>query len=103
MDILPDIGNKLEYFLGNATGSEHNIERSTEMLRQLNSIGLFDTPETRQYLRDQRASILSDDTNVVAEGARITKETILYGPRGGLKWETIWEGNKLITGTSYGR
>lgn len=37
---------KLDYFLGKDTGSQHNIDRSQGMLRQLESIGLPDTPAT---------------------------------------------------------
>ena len=48
----PELGRKLEYFLGNATSNAHNIERSTGMLRQLESIGLHDNPATRQYLTE---------------------------------------------------
>jgi len=37
-----NIVTKLAYVFGKATGSAHNIERSTGMLRQLESVGIFD-------------------------------------------------------------
>ena len=39
---LPNIGDKLKYVSGKATGNAHNEIRSKEMLRQLNSIGILD-------------------------------------------------------------
>ncbi|WP_345231342.1 hypothetical protein, partial [Olivibacter ginsenosidimutans] len=42
-----NIGTKLEYVFGKATGSAHNIERSTGMLRQLESVGIFDNAAGR--------------------------------------------------------
>jgi RHS repeat-associated protein len=38
------LGRKLDYLFGRATGRLHNIERSTDMLRQMERIGLRDTP-----------------------------------------------------------
>ena len=48
---LPVLGNKLNYLFGKATGSLHNVERSTGMLRQLQSIGIFDNVYGNAYLR----------------------------------------------------
>ena len=45
---IPELGNKLDFLFGQATGSEHNIQRSQSMLRDLEGIGLSDTPEVRQ-------------------------------------------------------
>lgn len=101
----PDIGSKLEYFLGRATGSAHNIERSQEMLRQLERIGLPDTAATRQLLTDLLASTLRDQSNIasIQANGRVVRDALLAGPRGFLKFETIWQGAKLITGNLFGK
>ncbi|MEW5816917.1 MAG: RHS repeat-associated core domain-containing protein [Spirochaetota bacterium] len=101
---VPELGSKLEYFLGRATGSSHNIQRSTQMLSQLESIGLPDTPATRQYLTEHLTRILNDPSNIalVQTNGRIVRESLLMGPRGGVKFQTIWEGTKLITGNIFG-
>jgi hypothetical protein len=100
----PILGNKLEYFFGRATGSVHNVERSVAMLKQLERIGLPDTPVSRQYLQEHLADVLNNPANVarVQENGRVVRESLLMGPRGGLKFETIWEGDKLITGNFFG-
>lgn len=97
------LGNKLDYFLGGATGSAHNVQRSSQMLRQLESIGLHDTAATRQYLADHLSRVLADGANIIrTEGSRTVRESLLMGPGGGLKFETVWEQTKLITGILFG-
>lgn len=102
--VAPQLGSKLEYFLGRATGNAHNIERSTQMLRQLEHVGLPDTPATRQYLTEHLTGVLRDPSNIVRvqENGRILRESLLMGPRGGLKFETVWDGDRLITGNLFG-
>ena len=43
-------------------------------------------------------------TNIILiqENGRIIRETLLTGPQGVVKLETIWDGNRLITGEIYG-
>ena len=45
--LVPELGRKLEYFLGRASGNAHAIQRSTQMLSQLERIGLPDSAATR--------------------------------------------------------
>jgi len=99
-----EIGSKLEYFLGRATGSQHNIDRSQGMLRQLESIGLPDTPATREYLSQHLSETYSNAGSVLRtqENGRVVRESLLMGPQGGVKFETIWDGNRLITGEMFG-
>ena len=99
-----EIGKKLDYFLGKATGNQHNIDRSTSMLRQLESIGLPDNVVTRQYLLRHLKNAYADPSNIirVQENGRVIRETLLTGPQGVVKLETIWDGNRLITGEIYG-
>ena len=85
--------------LGRATGSPSNVQRSLALLQQLERIGLPDTPETRSYLSSELQSAYSNPDNVVRvqPDCRVVRESLLAGPRGFLKMETIWEDNKLIT------
>jgi len=100
----PQLGQKLEYFLGNATGNAHNIQRSTGMLRQLESVGLHDTLATRQYLTEHLSSVVNNANNIVRTQANgtVVRESLLMGPNGGMKFETVWDGTKLITGKLLG-
>jgi hypothetical protein len=102
--MTPKLGRKLEYFLGNATGDAHNIERSTGMLRQLQSIGLHDNPATRKYLTEHLATVVNNPSNLVRTQANghVVRESLLMGPNGGVKFETVWDGAKLITGKLIG-
>jgi hypothetical protein len=102
--LLPQLGSKLEYFFGRATGTAHNVERSTQMLSQLESIGLPDTPAARQYITEQLTRVLNDPSSIVRvqDNGRIVRDSILMGSQGGVKFETIWEGTKLITGNIFG-
>ena len=75
------------------------------MLRQLNRIGFHDSAVNRQYLSDHLKGVLNDPASVlrVDQGGRVVRESLLMGPQGGVKLETIWEGDRLITGTIYRR
>ena len=101
---VPELGNKLSYFLGEATGSLHNIQRSTSMASQLARIGLWNNAETRTYLTEHLTEVLNDVTSIssIQSNGRFVSESLLAGPGGLLKWETVWEGNKLITGQLFG-
>ncbi len=97
--LIPELGRKLDFVLGKATGSQHNINRSRAMLAQLQRIGLSDTPAARQYLAEHFTRVLNDPNNIarIQENGRVVRESLLMGPLGGLKTQSIWEGNKLIT------
>ncbi|OFX71599.1 MAG: hypothetical protein A2W96_10665 [Bacteroidetes bacterium GWD2_40_43] len=91
------IGTKLEYVFGKATGSAHNIERSTGMLRQLESVGIFDNAAGRSLLNSHLEGVYNGTKGVLQSNGRYLRESLLMGPNGGLKVESIWEGNRLIT------
>ena len=94
----PEIGNKLDYAFGKATGNQRNISRSVDMERQLNRIGIFDNADGRSYLTQQLQNAFTDPSNVIMqENGRILKESLLSGPNGVVKMNSIWEGNRLIT------
>ena len=101
---VENLGKKLDYPLGKAAGSAHNLQRSADMLRQLESIGLPDSAATRRLLSDHLTEVLNNPSNIVRiqENRRIVRESLLMGPKGGVKLETVWERNKLITVHIYG-
>ena len=94
---IPQIGNKLDYVFGQATGSVHNIERSTTMLRQLESIGVFDNKIGKNYLKEHLKDTFKVTKEIVQPNGRVLREPLLMGPNGGVKVESIWEKNKLIS------
>ncbi len=102
--IAPELGNKLNYVLGQATGSLHNIQRSQDMLRQLQRIGHYDNAGTRQYLTTHLTEVVNDTSNIVKVPGQwpCDQRVVVDGTNGALKVESIWEGAKLITITLLG-
>ena len=93
-----NLGSKLQYVFGRATGSAHNIERSQAMLAQLEKIGIRDNPASRDYI----SSVLSralEQPGVTQANGRILRESLVIGPdgAGALKMQSIWDGNNLVT------
>ena len=95
----PELGRKFDYILGKATGNIHNTQRSLAMLRQMERIGLPDNSLTRKILKDHFTKVLNDPNNIlrIQPNGRTVRESLLMGPRGGVKVESIWERTKLIT------
>jgi RHS repeat-associated protein len=100
----PIIGSKLDYMFGKATGSIHNIQRSVDMLRQLNRIGIFDNNSGRNYVMNAFIQAFKDPNTIakIQENGRTVREFLLMGPNGGVKVQSIWEGAKLITFELFG-
>ena len=96
LGMRPILGDKLKYIFGQATGSVHNIQRSIQMLNQLKRMGIYNTPYWRNYISNQIIKMFKSRGYVQANG-RIVKEAMLYGPGGGIKIRTIWDGLRLIT------
>ncbi|MBC6474420.1 MAG: hypothetical protein GDA48_17735 [Hormoscilla sp. GM102CHS1] len=90
---------KLDFIFGKASGREHNIKRSRSLFAELENIGIIDTPENRSYVANHIYSVFGDSTNTsrVQPDGRVVKESLLMRPLGGIKMETVWEGEKLIT------
>jgi hypothetical protein len=66
----------------------------------MESVGLPDTPATRQLLKEHLTQVLNNPNNissVQSETGRVVRQSLLMGPRGALKVESVWDGNKLIT------
>lgn len=99
----PILGRKIEYIMGNATGNIHNIERSLEMEKTLNSIGIFDNKAGRTLVKnafeDAHANI--DKGVLDHRTGRTSVDTLLSGPNGFAKMTTVWDGNKLVTVNLY--
>ncbi|MEM6321500.1 MAG: 3-coathanger stack domain-containing protein, partial [Bacteroidota bacterium] len=95
--VLPQLGRKLDFVFGKATGSAHNIERSTDMLRNLNRIGVFDNAAGRSLFRSHLNETFNATEGIIQANGRVLRESLLMGPRGGVKVTSIWDKNKLIT------
>jgi hypothetical protein len=94
-----DIGRKLEYLFGNATGRAHNLERSADMLRQMERIGLPDTLANRQLMSKHFQDVLNNASNIAGSGRNgsVIRESLLMGPTGAVKIRSWWEGDKHMT------
>lgn len=70
----------------------------------MKSIGLNDTVATRQLVTEHLTGVLNDASAVARSQAngRVVRESLLMGPKGGVKVESIWEGAKLIAIKLYG-
>ena len=99
-----NLGSKLDFLFGRATGSEANVTRSVGMQRQLARIGIQDTPEGRAYVAAHLIEVAADRTSVarIQPNGRVVRESLLMGPGGAVKVESIWQGNRLITAKLYG-
>lgn len=69
------------------------------MLRLLESVGIFDTCENRDYLLNYFEQVFYEIDNIieVQTDGRIIKDSFLMGKWGGIKMETVWYKHKLIT------
>jgi hypothetical protein len=106
LDVIRDmINRKLDYIFGNASGTQHNINRSIDMERQLNRIGIYDNVEGREIVSDHLYNTYIDPTSILKvqeSTGRIIRESLLAGPEGIVKFRSIWEGSKLITVEIFG-
>ena len=75
------------------------------MQRQLGRIGFYDNAYDRYYLKQYLNEVLNDASTLVRRqsNGRDVRESLLTGPEGVLKMESIWEGRKLITVMLFGR
>lgn len=104
----------MDYLFGKATGNKHNIERSKAMQTELQKIGIHDTASGREYISNHLDDVLKDSSNIsnietrsyvakelpgkpVVEYTATTRESLLMGPGGAVKVESVWDGNRLIT------
>jgi len=90
---------KLDYlFNKNIKPDPHNTSRAAENAKQMRRIGLQDTPENRALLRQHFEGVVDDSTDIIRSlGAKTIRESFFMGEKGGVKFETVWEGERLIT------
>ncbi len=110
----PEIGNKLDYLFGKAKGNKHNIQRSQTMQSELSKIGIYDTPSSRELLNNHLKNVVNDSSNILKIESRsyiakelpgtptvnytaTVRESFLKGPNGGVKIESVWDGDRLLT------
>jgi hypothetical protein len=98
-DEKPVLGKKLDFIFGKATGRPHNLQRSQSMLAQLNRVGIQDTPASREYIEKILVDAFNDPASTVSSSADgfVTKESLVMGPGGGVKLESVWNGKQLIS------
>ncbi|SHJ48350.1 hypothetical protein SAMN02745136_00150 [Anaerocolumna jejuensis DSM 15929] len=74
------------------------------MERQLNSIGIFDNKRGRRVVLDNLTQAYNNSSSILKtqENGRVVRESLLVGPNGAVKVESIWDGKRLITVTLYG-
>lgn len=101
-EAAPYLGSKLDFLFGKAAGSNpKNLARSLGLEQQLNRVGILDTPAYRDYVAEHLAKVLNDSSNISATATGLTgavwRGSLLMGPAGGLKMESLWSGAKLIT------
>lgn len=96
---VPYFGSKLEFIFGNATGNKSHIERYLAMELQLNSIGIFDDAKGKKLVLDNLSNAFDDPSSIreTKENGRVVRTSVLKGPNGDLKVETVWDKEKLIS------
>lgn len=74
------------------------------MAKQLSHIGIFDNLEGHTCLLDHLSQVINDPSACIKfqDNGRVIRESLLMGPTGGLKMQSIWEGNRLITAELFG-
>lgn len=94
-----ELGNKLEFAFGKASGNVHNVERSMQNASQLSKIGIHDNKTGREILENHFNKSFNDNASqILAEGSgRVEIYSLLSGPGGFLNVTSVWEGTKLIT------
>ncbi len=100
----PDLGRKLEFAFGRASGSGHNLERTKENLRLLTNIGIRDNVSGRKIVADalrqafQYGDVIGRRPAGLVNGlGSVTRRSYVRGPHGYLIMESVWSGNKLVT------
>lgn len=96
----PDLGNKLDYAFGQATGRQHSVDRSRSMLQELEKIGIRDNAAGRSLLRENLIQAYYTPNNILGPGkyvGQVIKESFLVGPHGFLVVQSTWQKNVLRT------
>lgn len=68
------------------------------MENKLNKIGIFDNAKGRTFMENELQKTFNNTTNgILQENGRIMKESLLTGPNGVAKMQSVWDGDRLIT------
>lgn len=101
--IKPNIGSKVEYARGNASGSVHNVRRSLDNAAQLSRIGIHDNIIGREIVEASFKNAFNSNIDLIMNSAGSTKVyTLIVGPGGFLGMESVWTGSKLVTFIFFG-
>lgn len=87
---------KFGYLFGRASGNKHNIDRAAGNAVELRRVGIHDDQVGRAMLQRHFDETVADSTNIVSThtnqwGTFQTRESLLAGPDGFLKFRTTWE------------
>jgi len=93
----PNLGNKLDYAFGKATGNSHNIERSLKNAVHLNQIGIHDNPIGRQIVNAHLVDSFYANKQLIMGVNNVSIDTLLAGPGGFRVMKSFWNKNQLIT------
>jgi hypothetical protein len=63
------------------------------MLKQLQSVGIYDDKVGGSLLKNHLKNVYRDTQGVLQSNSRYSRESVLMGPNGALKVKSIWEGN----------
>ena len=91
--IKPNIGSKVEYARGNASGSVHNVRRSLDNAAQLSRIGIHDNIIGREIVEASFKNAFNSNIGLIMNSAGSAKVyTLIVGPGGFLGMESVWTG-----------
>ena len=100
-NLIAQLGSKLNFLFGQSGGA--NFARSEGMRAALQQVGLNDTIENRVLVSENLTNALNNTGSIVSRtGDRVVRESLLMGPTGGVKLQSIWENTKLITVKVFG-
>ncbi len=99
----PNLGRKLDYAFGKATGDSHSIIRSMANSVQLSKIGINDTLLGRRLLSAHFEKVfMANQELILNANENVAVYSLLAGPGGFRGVKSIWDGVDLITFIFYG-
>jgi hypothetical protein len=88
--------DKFKYFFGKVRSNKHNTNRSKQLINELNSIRIFDTPDGHAALKRHLEHVVRSDENIIRTfadeyGTYQIRDSLFVGPGGFLQLETAWQ------------
>ncbi|MEU5853032.1 hypothetical protein [Saccharopolyspora shandongensis] len=103
---------KFDYAFGKVNSSKHAADRSSQIKTELSRIRIFNNTKGREIVREHLESVVRSDNNISqisdhSWGRRQVRESLLAGPGGFMKLQTVWQENsdgnlQLITLIPFG-